>query len=117
LRAAPLLDKPAYVIATKWVEAGKIGLALGPGTPVFVFSYDPRGFAMLDDSARFVGQDGVIVVAQQRLDRALAELGPYFARLDPPQTFVLRRAGRDEISLALIPAHGLTRAFPVPYRR
>jgi hypothetical protein len=117
LRAAPLLDKPTYVIATKWVEAGKTGLALGPGTPVFVFSYDPRGFALLDDSARFVGQDGVIVVAQQRLDRALAELGPYFARLDPPQTFVLRRAGRDEISLALIPAHGLTRAFPVPYRR
>ena len=30
---------------------------------------------------------------------------------------LVRRAGRDEISLALISAHGLTRAFPVPYPR
>jgi 4-amino-4-deoxy-L-arabinose transferase-like glycosyltransferase len=117
LRDAPGLNKPAYVIATKWVEAGKIGLALGPGTPIFVFSHDPRGIALIDDSARFVGQDGIIVIPQQRLDRTLAELGPYFASLDPPQTFVLRRGGRDEIALALIPARGLTRAFPVPYRR
>jgi 4-amino-4-deoxy-L-arabinose transferase-like glycosyltransferase len=117
LRAAPALDKPAYVIATKWVEAGKIALALGPETPVFVFSHDPRGFALLDDSARFVGQDGVIVIPQRRLDKELAELRPYFAGLDPPQTFVLRRGGRDEIALAVIPARGLTRAFPVPYRR
>lgn len=116
LRAGPGLDQAAYVVATKWVEAGKIGLALGPGKPIFVFSHDPRGMALLDDSARVVGQDGIIVVPMQRLDKTLEELGPYFTRLDPPRTLVLQRAGRDEIPLALIPAHGLTRAFPVPYR-
>jgi hypothetical protein len=116
LRAAPALrDAAAFVVATKWSEGGKIALALGSRTPVFVFSDDPRGMAFLDDSARFVGRDGVVVVPQDRLDQTLAQLRPYFLRLDPPQSLALGRAGRDEIVIALVPAHGLTRAFPVPY--
>jgi hypothetical protein len=115
LRAAPALQDAAFVVAAKWMEGGKIALALGPRTPVFVFSDDPRGMAFLDDSARFVGQDGVVVVPQRRLDQTLAQLRPYFSRFDPPQPLALGRAGRDEIPLALVAAHGLTRAFPVPY--
>jgi 4-amino-4-deoxy-L-arabinose transferase-like glycosyltransferase len=117
LRAARLLDGAAFVVATKWVEAGKISLALGPGTPVFVFSHDPREFGLIDDSARFVGQDGVIVVPEQRLAAALLELGPYFSSFGAPQSLVLQRDGRDAITLALVPAHGLTRAYPLPYPR
>jgi 4-amino-4-deoxy-L-arabinose transferase-like glycosyltransferase len=115
LRAAPALRQAAFVVATNWMEGGKIALALGRKTPVFVFSNDPRGMAFLYDSARFVGRDGVVVVPESRLDQTLAQLRPYFLRLDPPQSLALTRAGRDEIALALIPAHGLTRAFPVPY--
>lgn len=127
LRAAPALrGDPAFVVATSWSEGGKIALALGPQTPVLVFSDDPRGMAFLEDSARFVGKDGVIVIAQygrdrkpgewnRRLDGELAQLRPYFSSFDPPQTMALRRGGRDEIFLALVPAHGLTCAFPVPY--
>ncbi len=116
LRGAPALrDGAAFVVATKWTEGGKIALALGPRTPVLVFSDDPRGMAFLCDSARFVGQDGVVVVPQSRLDQTLAQLRPFFLRLDPPQSLALRRAGRDEIVIALVAAHGLTRAFPVPY--
>ena len=48
LRAAPALrDGAAFVVATKWTEGGKIALALGPRTPVLVFSDDPRGMAFL----------------------------------------------------------------------
>ncbi len=117
LRAAPALrDGAAFVVATKWSEGGKIALALGPRTPVLVFSDDPRGMAFLDDSARFVGRDGVIVVPQNRLDADAGDnCGPYFSGFDPPQSLALGRAGRDEILIALVPAHGLTRAFPVPY--
>ncbi len=115
LRAAPALRDAAFVVATKWMEGGKIALALGSQTPVFVFSDDPRGMAFLGDSARFVGRDGVVVVPESRLDRTLTQLRPYFSRFDPPQSFALRRAGRDEIALALVGAHGLTRALPVPY--
>ncbi len=77
LRAAPALrDAAAFVVATKWTEGGKIALALGPRTPVLVFSDDPRGMAFLDDSARFVGRDGVIVVPQSAWMRRWRNCAP-----------------------------------------
>ena len=117
LRAAPAVQSAAFVVATRWMDGGKVGLALGPNKPILVFSDDPRGLAFLSDSADFIGRDAAIVVAWDRRDATEARLAPYFAGFDPPQLVTLRRAGRDEISLALISAHGLTRAFPVPYPR
>ena len=116
LRVAPALQgKPAFVVATRWSEAGKIGLALGASQPLLILSGDPRGMAFLDDSGRYVGKDGVVVVLERRLDETLAAIRPYFDRLDPPQKVTLRRGGRDEVALVAIPAHGLTRAFALPY--
>ena len=116
LRAAPALQgSPAFVVAMRWTEAGKIGLALGPRVPVLIFSGDPRGIAFLDDSRRYLGQDGVVVVPERRLGETLEALKPYFNRFDPPQTVALGRGGNDEIAVAVIAAHGLTRAFPLPY--
>jgi len=44
LRAAlPTDAPPAFAASVKWSDAGKIGVALGPGVPVLVFSDDPRG--------------------------------------------------------------------------
>jgi hypothetical protein len=116
LRSAPAMAPlPAFVVTTKWWEAGKVGVALGPQTPIFVFSDDPRGVAFLRDSADFVGRDAVIIGEKRRLDWIEATLAPYFAHLDPPQVFSLGRRGRPEQQLVLVPAHGLTRSFPVPY--
>jgi hypothetical protein len=117
LRAAPAVQSAAFVVATRWMDGGKIGLALGPNKPLFVFSDDPRGIAFLADSADFVGRDAAIVVAWDRREATEARLAPYFAGFDPPQQATLQRGGRDEIALAVIPARGLTRAFPLPYRR
>ncbi|MBV8473310.1 MAG: glycosyltransferase family 39 protein [Hyphomicrobiales bacterium] len=118
LREAPLLSAhPAFVVSMRWAEAGKIGLALGPGQPILISSGDPRGMAFLDSSARYLGRDGVVVVPARRLSETLDALQPYFERFDPPQTATLRRDGADEIELALIPAHNLTRAFALPYPR
>jgi 4-amino-4-deoxy-L-arabinose transferase-like glycosyltransferase len=122
LASSPLLRvedgaAPAFVVATKWSEGGKIALALGPDMPVIVYSDDPRGMAFLEDSARFVGRDALIIVPQNRLASAAASLQPFFASLGEAQTISLGRGGREEIDLALIPAHGLTRAFPLPYPR
>jgi 4-amino-4-deoxy-L-arabinose transferase-like glycosyltransferase len=113
-----LSDAPAsvhFVVATKWTEAGKIALALGPRMPVLTFSADPRGMAYVDDSARYIGRDGLIVVPERRLAETLAALAPFFAGFEAPQTLTLRRGGGDVMTLALVPAHGLTRAFPLPY--
>ena len=117
LRAAPAIQSAAFVVATKWMDGGKAGLALGPDKPMFVFSDDPRGIAFLADSADFIGRDAAIVVGWDRREATEARLAPYFAGFDAPQQVMLQRGGRDEIALAVIPARGLTRAFPLPYRR
>jgi Dolichyl-phosphate-mannose-protein mannosyltransferase len=118
LREAPAsraAKADAFFIATKWSEAGKIAQALGPARPTLVFSNDPRGFAFLDDPAQFVGEDAVIVVDRKRLAPTLGSLAPFFERLDPPELLSLGRAGLEEIDLALVPAHRLLRAYPLPY--
>ena len=122
LAASPLLGAqggaaPAFVVSTKWSEGGKIALALGPDMPEIVYSEDPRGMAFLDDSARFVGKDAVIIVPQSKLPSVAATFQPFFASLGEPQRMTLGRGGMAEIDLALIPAHGLTRPFPLPYPR
>ena len=122
LTASPLLGAqggatPAFVVSTKWSEGGKIALALGPGMPEKVYSDDPRGMAFLDDSARFVGKDAVIIVPQSKLSAVAATFQPFFASLGEPQIMTLGRRGMAEINLALVPAHGLTRPFPLPYPR
>ncbi|WP_158813773.1 glycosyltransferase family 39 protein [Methylocapsa sp. S129] len=120
LAASPLFNAdtaPAFVVSAKWSEGGKIALALGPRMPVIVASDDPRGMAFLDDSARFLGKDAVVIVPQNRLASVEASLQPFFASLGDPQNVTLGRSGADEIDLALIPAHGLTRPFPLPYPR
>lgn len=120
LRQSPLLAdsaRPAFVVATKWTEAGKIAQALGPQIPVTVFAGDPHGFAFLDDPATFIGKDAVIVVAKKRLAETQAALAPYFAALGEPQFLSLGRPGLDEIDLALIPAQKLLRPYPLPYPR
>ena len=57
LRKAPIFDEaPSFVVSTKWSDAGKIALALGPEVPVFVLSNDPRGWAFVDESEKFIGR-------------------------------------------------------------
>lgn len=116
LTKAPVFEQPPrFVISTKWSDAGKIALALGPQIPVFVLSNDPRGWAFLDESESFVGQNGVIVTRAGDVASTLAAASPLFARLGEPQDYTLGRSGRPEIKLALIPASGLTRPLPMPY--
>jgi hypothetical protein len=117
LAKAPIFDAspPRFVIATKWSDAGKIALALGPKVPVFVLSSDPRGWAFLDESKSFVGRSGVIVTLAADVASVSAVARPLFDSLGQPQLYPLGRRGRPEIKLALIPATGLTRGLPMPY--
>ena len=120
LRQSPLFsagEPPAFVVATKWTEAGKIAMAVGREVPVLVLSGEPHGFAFLNDPTAFVGKDAVIVVAQKRLAETRAALSPYFVALGEPQFLSLGRTGLDEIDLALLPAQKLLRPYPLPYPR
>ena len=117
LRDAPIFRAPpAFVVSTKWSDAGKISMALGPRMPVIVLSADPRGWAFLYDSGDFIGRNGVLIVRAADLPSALGAAKPYFASMGQPQRLTLGRSGRAEIALALVPVDGLTRRFPIPYR-
>ena len=116
LRDAPALrPAPAFVLADKWSDAGKIALALGPGVPVFVVSDDPRGWAFVAGRDGLVGRDGVLIARESERARAEGEAAPLARSLGPPQDFALLRNGEPAIDLVLIPVHGLTRQLPLPY--
>jgi Dolichyl-phosphate-mannose-protein mannosyltransferase len=116
LRKAPIFEQaPSFVVAMKWSDAGKIALALGPKIPILVLSNDPRGWAYLDESATFVGHNGVIVTPAAEVASTIAVASPLFDNLGQPQLYALGRGGRPEIKLALIPATGLARGLPMPY--
>ena len=116
LRDAPAMrPRPAFVLAAKWSDAGKIALALGPETPVFVISDDPRGWAFVSGSGDLAGRDGVLVARAQDADLAAAEAAPLVRSLGSPGTLALTRNGGPAIVLTLTPLHGLTRKLPLPY--
>ena len=116
LRDAPALqNKPAFVLSTRWSDAGKIALALGPATPVFVLSSDPRGWASVEGGQKLLGGDGVLIARAADVSLARAAAAPAFTSVGEMQFVTLARNGRPEIALALVPVHGLTRGLPLPY--
>lgn len=113
--ALPLNPQPAFVISTKWSDAGKIALALGPDVPVFVISEDPRGWAYASGGKALLGRAGVLITRIADLQPALAAAAPDFQSVGDPQFSTLTRNGRVEIELALVPMKGLTHELPLPY--
>jgi Dolichyl-phosphate-mannose-protein mannosyltransferase len=100
------------VVATHWIEAAKIGYALGPSIPVLCLSDDPRGFQYAYSPHDFVGRDAVMFVRVGRGSRpvdVVRTYGRYFAAIVPVDTIGVRRAGRVEIELAVFRAHELLR--------
>jgi len=122
LRDQPLLGGgggalPGFVVTGKWGTAGRLGLALGRQTHILVFPGDPHGVAFLEKPAAFVGQDAVIVLPLAEVADTMPAYQPYFTSIDPPTVVTLGRLGAPEIPIALIPAHGLKKPFPMPYLR
>jgi len=104
-----LLDGGKVVVATHWIDAAKLGYALGPTVPVICLSDDPRGFQFTYPPSDFAGRDAVLLARVGRGARPLdvATLyGKYFASIEPADTVTIRRAGRVEIELAAFLGHG-----------
>lgn len=116
LLKAPLLQPPpAFVVSTRWSEAGKIALALGPHVPIFVVSYDARGWAFVKGGTGLVGRDGVLIVRPRDLPTARTDLAPLFASLGEAEPLTLFRNGAPVVDLALVQVKGLTQPLPSPY--
>ena len=116
--SAPLTDAhAAFAVAVRWMDAGKVAVALGPEVPTYVFSDDPRQFAFQPAVSRFLGRDAVVVMPAALVPTRLPPLRPYFAALDRVEHVWVGREGRPEVDLAVIHARGLLTPFPLPYPR
>ncbi len=56
-------DADAYVVASNWMQAARIGYALGPDVPIEVFPGDPRHFQYMDDKRLTTRRNGFFVGA------------------------------------------------------
>ena len=113
--ASALQQAPAFVLSTKWSDAGKMAVALGPGVPVFVVSDDPRGWAFVESGDRLLGRDGVLIARAADLPLAKAVAAADVGSFGEAEFFSLLRNSAPAVELALVPVHGLTRRLPLPY--
>ena len=118
-----LLEDPGQVIAaTHWIDAAKIGYAMGPDYPVLCLSDDPRHFAYADPPARFVGRNVLILVRVPTggLTRdVIKEYLPDFASIVPAGTVPVMRGGREAFQVAVFRGTELrvSKTLPLPLRR
>ena len=110
-----MVPTPAFVLAAKWSDAGKIALALGPEIPVFVISDDPRGWAFVGGGDDLAGRDGVLIARAPDAALAAAQAAPLVRSLGPASPLSLTRNGNPAVLLTVTPLHGLTGKLPLPY--
>jgi hypothetical protein len=110
LAAHQLPARGDFVAARRWMDAGKVAYALGPGVPVTCLCENPHHFAFSAPQERFLGRDAVIVLPPDPHPGDLAALRPHFASLQRLDAVVVRRHGRPEFVLVLY----LGRRFTTP---
>jgi hypothetical protein len=115
LRDPALSGGVDFYVATDWPSGGKLAIGMGRKAHVFVFSDDPRSLGAFNESARFVGRDGLVVVPSAQLASVLPMLRLYFASLDPPRLVQLQAPLGPGQELALVRGRGLTHGFPLAY--
>ncbi len=94
---------PAFVATTHWIDAAKVGYALGPAVPILCLSDDQRHFAYLYDRGALVGRDGMLVA---RAGAAEAPNGA-FASLELVGPVDIHRGGAPAIRLYVYRVRGL----------
>lgn len=115
LTARGLLPAGTIVGVPNWRDAGKIGHALGPGVTVLCLSADARQFGFAEPPRNFLGHD-VLLLALDHPARAVHELAPAFARIEPLPPAPIRHAGRVLAEVTVLRGDDL-RAWPPPASR
>jgi 4-amino-4-deoxy-L-arabinose transferase-like glycosyltransferase len=106
---------PAGVVALRWIEAARLGEALGSRATVMVFDRDPRGFAFQSDPAAFVGRDLVVIGRPQTFARGLDALRPLFDRIEEIPPIPVRLGDGTLFTARAAIGHRLLAPYPLPY--
>lgn len=101
------------VCGATWVDAAKLGYALGPDVPIGSIGGDPRGFEFVSSQASYVGRD-VLLVSSRRpgFMEPMISYAPYFRRIVPIGTVPIRRHGSEEVSIGVYLGEYFLRPMP-----
>ncbi|MDE3150793.1 MAG: glycosyltransferase family 39 protein [Gemmatimonadota bacterium] len=112
-----LHDSSTVIAATHWIDAAKIGYAMGPAFTTVCLNDDPRNFAYAVPPDEFVGRDALILVRVPNggltWDVA-ARYAPYFASVKPAGRVPIMRGGRTAFDVAVFRATRMRVAYPAP---
>lgn len=104
-----LKDANAYVVASNWMQAARIALALGPDVPIEVLPADPRHFQYLADKRLNARGNGFFVGALRFDDEAVHEKayrdsldGPFVVN-GPPRHITQSIAGFPVFDILILP--------------
>jgi 4-amino-4-deoxy-L-arabinose transferase-like glycosyltransferase len=103
---APLLaagaDAPkTFIAATSWIDAARLGAALGDRWPVLCLCRDARHFAYAFPPARYAGWTGFMVLKVSSKARNDQALEARFAALSPAADIGIRKGNRLAVPLDL----------------
>ncbi len=102
-----LLQPGRVVGAIRWLDAGKIDLALRGEAQVICLGSDPREYGFVSPVRDHVGQDVLIVAPRESLAAISTRFGGEFDRLDALPSVMLLHAGKAAMVLPLFLGHRL----------
>ncbi|MDX2096524.1 MAG: glycosyltransferase family 39 protein [Leptolyngbyaceae cyanobacterium bins.59] len=116
LKAA--LDQATFVVTNRFFVGGQVAMALIPisNKPVTVFNEDPRGFAFWEDSADWLGKDGLYVTSQlfQEGEDVMQTYSPYFESLQKIGEVPILRGGATIVIFDVYSAKKLQKPYAYP---
>ena len=108
-----------FLLTHEFWLSGYVAMSLPPSEqtlPVATFSEDPRGHAIWDTPAQWLGQDAVFVsLSDFPQTEVLAAIAPYFQSVTELTQIQLRRGEAVIKTLYLYKAKQLLQAYPYPY--
>lgn len=104
-----------FIVASHWIDAGKIGYALGNDYAVLCLDDSPHHFAFRFQPSAFAGRDALLIGRMQNMGDAVKKYGPYFDSVEPLAPLPIRRNGQSEFDLVLFYGHNFHGHFPLPY--
>jgi 4-amino-4-deoxy-L-arabinose transferase-like glycosyltransferase len=101
------------IVGATWVDAAKLGYALGPKVEIASVGGDPRGFEFVTSQGSLVGRD-LLLVASRRAGypEPMVAYAPYFARITGIGTVSILRAGTEEIAVSVYLGEQLLKPVP-----
>lgn len=88
-----ILPPGMAVAVPNWRDAGKIGVALGPGVPILCLSLDARQFHFASPLAPWRGHD-ILLLSPDEGNRAIPALASQFERIVPMTPMAVTLHGR-----------------------